>query len=223
AGGWCAPSERIWGFLELETADGLLSIPELISRRGGIEFSKGPTLADLLGDSDFGWSMTEAEVIAGEDTKPCFEIACPDWDEVRMDAVGFCIRAGLLTNSAYPELIRRYLGLGLIAHARTMNAATISAISTAIGAATTFAAVGTPTGSYSATSDILSAVELNAMRIIETNAMSINASVEGIFPLWVKALMRAELSRRNGVDMLSVTDQQLTAWLAQRRVAAQFV
>lgn len=221
AGGWCAPAEQIWGFLELEAADGLLDIPEMTARRGSISFTKGPDLATLLAETDLGWVMTEAEVIAGEDTKPCYEIECPDWDEVTLDAVGYCIRAGLLTNSAYPELIRRYLQLGLIVHARRLNALTISRISTAIGAATTFASVGT--GNYSSTSDLLSAIELNALRVRETYSMPMNSTVEGVFPLWIKGIVRADLSRRTGVELLSVSDQQIEAWFAQRQISAQFV
>lgn len=220
SGGWCAPSEQIWSFCELETMDGLLSIPEMVARRGGVTWTPGPQLSDLLSDEDFGFIQTETEAEAGTE-KPCYDIECPDWDEVRLDAIGFCIRAGILTNAAYPELIRRVLRLGLIAHARRVNATTISRISTAIGAATVFAPVsGT---SYSSTADILSAVELNVIRVREAHALSLTASLEAIFPIWVKAIIRAELARRNGVDLLNVTDAMITSWFTTRGIAAQFV
>jgi hypothetical protein len=221
AGGWCSPSEQIYGFLELESADGLLSIAELTARRGGIQFTKGPTLGELLIEANLGWVMTEAEVEAQVTPKPVFDIECPDWDEVRMDAVGYAIRAGLLTNATYPELLRRYLGLGLIVHARRMNALTIQRISTLIGAATTFAPV-TATA-YSATSDLLSSIELNATRLREQYSMPLNATVEGIFPLWVQGVVRSELSRRPDGSLISVTDQQINAWFAQRKISPQFV
>jgi hypothetical protein len=220
AGGWCAPSEQIWSFCELETMDGLLSIPEMVTRRGGVTWTPGPQLADMLADVNFGFIQTEAQAEAG-DVKPCYNVVCPEWDEVRLDAVGFCIKAGLLTNAAYPELIRRVLALGLIAHARTINATTIARISAAIGAAVAFAPVeGTE---YSSTSDLLSAIELHAIRIRETHAMAENTTVEGVFPIWLKAVIRAELSRRNGVDLLNVTDAMITSWFSTRGVAAQFV
>jgi hypothetical protein len=222
AGGWCAPSEQIYGFLELESADGLLSIPEITARRGGIQFTKGPTLGDLLLEANLGFVQTEAEAEAGE-VKPVFDIDCPDWDEVRMDAVGYALRAGLLTNAAYPELIRRYLGLATIVHARRMNALTISRIAALITATSTFAPVGTPTGVYSATSDLLAAIELGALRIREQYSMALNATVEGVFPIWVPAVIRSELSRRNGVELMSVTDQQIRAWFVQRQINPQFV
>lgn len=221
AGGWCAPSERIWGFCELETMDGLLSIPEMVAKRGGVMWTVGPQLSDLLGDANFGFLQTEAQAEAGT-VKPCYTLACPDWEEVRLDAIGFCIKAGILTNAAYPELIRRVLKLGLIAHARRMNAQTIARISAAIGAATAFAKVsGT---NYSSTADLLAAIELNVIRVREQHAMAVDATMEAIFPLWVKAIVRSELSRRRGgLEMLNVTDAQISQWFATRGIAAQFV
>ncbi len=220
AGGWCAPSERIYGFLEIETADGLLDLPEINSPRGGIQFTKGPDLGTLLVNANLGFTQTEAQAEAGT-VKPIFDITCPAWTDVRMDAVGYAIRAGLLTDAAYPELLRRYLSLGLIVHARRLNALAIGRISTMIGAATVFAPVsGTR---YSAISDFLSAVELNAMRVRETYAMGMNATVEGVFPLWALGVLRSDISRRTGISEFNVTDQQITAWLAARKVRAQFV
>jgi hypothetical protein len=225
AGGWCSPSEQIYGFLELESADGMLSIPEINAKRGGIQFTQGPDLGSLLAETDLGWHLTEAQVIAGATEKPCYEIECPDWDEVRMDAVGFCIRAGLLTNATYPELIRRYLGLGLLVHARRMNALTITQISTLITATSAFAAVQTGGAGYqSTTSDILDAIELNALRIREQYSMPLNSSLEAVFPLWVKAFIRSDLSRRPGeVDFLNISDAQIDQWFRARGIAAQFV
>lgn len=220
AGGWCAPSDIVYGFLELETAEGLLDIPEIQAPRGGIQFTKGPQLGDLLVDADLGWLMTEAQAEAGTYTKPVFDIECPDWDEVRMDAVGYALRAGLLTNATFPELLRRYLALALIVHARRMNKLTIDRISALITATATLATVGT---TPSITADLLDAIELNALRIREQYSMGLRATVEGVFPLWTRMIVRSDLSRRTGVDMLSVTDQQIDAWFTQRQIRPQFV
>ncbi|QNJ55523.1 major capsid hexamer protein [Microbacterium phage Phinky] len=221
AGGWCSPSEIVYGFLELETAEGLLNIAEIQASRGGIQFTKGPQLGDLLINAELGWVMTEAQAEAGTFTKPVFDIDCPDWDEVRMDAVGYALRAGLLTNTTFPEVLRRYLALALIVHARRMNKLTIDRISDLIGTATVFANVGaTP----SLTADLLDSIELNALRIREQYSMGLNATVEAIFPIWVKMLVRSDLSRRLGVEnMLSVTDQQIDQWFKARQIAPQFV
>lgn len=221
AGGWCAPSEQIYGFCELETTEGLLSIPELTARRGGISFTKGPDFGTLFADTDFGFIQTEAQAIAGTE-KPCYAIECPPWQEVRLDAVGFCVTAPILTNAAYPELVRRVLNLAGVGQARRINASTIQRISTIIGTAIDFVEVGAA-GSTSGVSDTLDAVALEALFIRQTNAMSPNATIEGIAPHWLREYFRSDLSRRTGVDMLGVTNAQIDAWFAVRGVRLQYV
>lgn len=63
AGGWCAPSETIYDLCELESRDGLISLPEVRVNRGGIRFTQGPDWADIFTSS--GFCFTEAEDIAG--------------------------------------------------------------------------------------------------------------------------------------------------------------
>lgn len=221
AGGWCAPSEQIWGFCELETTEGLLSIPEITAKRGGIQFTKGPDFGDLFADTNFGFIQTEAEAEAGT-LKPCYEIDCPPWEEVRLDAVGFCVTAPILTNAAYPELVRRVLNLAGVGQARRINQSTIARISAIIGAAVDYVEVGAD-GSTSGVSDTLDAVALQGLRIRQTNAMSPNATIEGIAPHWLREYFRSDLSRRNGVDMLGVTNAQIDAWFAVRGIRLQYV
>jgi hypothetical protein len=82
--------------------DGILSLPEVNVTRGGIKFTKGPQWADIYGN--IGFTQTEAQAIAGT-TKPCYEVTCPTFTDVRLDAVGLCIKAPILTNAAYPEVV----------------------------------------------------------------------------------------------------------------------
>jgi hypothetical protein len=218
AGGWCAPSE-IWydSFLRLEDANaGLLSIPEVTARRGGINFTKGPDFATLFADADFGFIQTEAQAEAAT-PKPCYAVECPPFEEVRLDAVGFCITAGILTNAAYPELIRRVLELALVGQRRRINASTIARISTAAGAAIDYAEVG------GATSDLLDALTIQALRLRYQYTMNPNTTIEVILPVWAKEVVRADLSRRTGVEMLAVSDQQINTFFGARGLSVQFV
>jgi hypothetical protein len=216
AGGWCAPSETLYDFCSLETTEGLLSIPEVTARRGGINFTKGPDFAALMADPDFGFIQTEAQAEAGT-PKPCYAVECPPFQEVRLDAIGFCITAGLLTNAAYPELIRRVLELAVVGHARSVNAETIARISTLIGAAVDHAEIG------ATTSDVLDALDLQATRLRYMYSMSPNATIEVILPLWAKNIIKSDLSRRTGVDMLSISDADISRYLGARNLSAQFV
>jgi hypothetical protein len=216
AGGWCAPSETLYDFCSLETTEGLLSIPEVTARRGGINFTKGPDFAALLADADFGFIQTEAEAEAGT-VKPCYAVECPPFTEVRLDAIGFCITAGILTNAAYPELVRRVLELAVVGQARRLNAATIQRISTIVGAAVDHAEIG------ATTSDVLDALDLQATRLRYMYSMSPTATIEVILPLWAKNIIKSDLSRRTGVDLLSVSDQDVNRYLGARNLSAQFV
>jgi hypothetical protein len=215
AGGWCAPSEQVYGFCELETVSGLLSIPEVQARRGGISFTKGPDYAALA--ATWGFLQTEAQAEAGT-VKVCHEIDCPDWEEVRLDAIGFCLTAPVLTNSAFPELINRVLQIGAVAHAHKVNAEIISRISTMIGTAINWAEVG------GATSDVLDAAELQAERLRYTYSLAPGATIEAVFPIWAKGALRADVGRRLNIENpLNVTDAAMMAWFQVRGIAPQFV
>lgn len=222
AAGWCAPSETLYEFCELETTEGLLDIPEVTARRGGISFTKGPDFMTLMSDSDFGFIQTEAVVEAGETPKPCYAIECPPFSEVRLDAIGFCITAGLLTNAGYPELVRRILNLAGVGHARRKSQSTINRISTAIGTAINWTEVGGANGS--GTADFLGAAELQALRIRQSLAMAPDAPIEGIAPYWGRAAVRHELSRRLGLtDPFRITDADVDNYLAVRNIRIQWV
>ena len=215
AGGWCAPSETIYGnFLSLETVSGILDLPTANADRGGINFTKGPDYASIA--ATWGFMQTEAQAIAGTE-KTCYPVACPPFEELRLDAIGFCITAGILTEAAYPELIDRVLQIGTVAHAHKVNASVISRILGYVGAAVDHVELG------SATADILDAVELQAMRLRYTYSMDPEATVESFFPVWAIALFRSDLARRSGVDMLAISRADVERWFAVRGVRAQWV
>lgn len=222
AGGWCAPSEIDYGFCELETTEGLIDVPEVQAKRGGISFTKGPDFATLFADTDFGFIQTETQAEAGT-TKPCYAVECPPFQEVRMDAIGFCITAGLLTNASYPELVRRVLNLAGVGHARRKSKSTIDRILAAITKAYTWAPVSA-VDATSATADILAGLEFHALLIRQTLAMSPTATIEGFAPYWLRPAIRADLSRRLGLpDPLKVTDADVDGWLALRGIRLQYV
>jgi hypothetical protein len=217
AGGWCAPSETLYDFYSLEQVDGILSIPEFQVKHGGINFTTGPSYSDLTADANFGFLQTEAQAEAG-DAKTCFQIDCPDWEDVRMDAIGFCIKAGILTEAQFPELIRRFLQMGATAHAHKMNAQVISRIATALGTAVDY----TEQGSGSA--DLLNAIELNAEVIRYQFSMKIGATIEVVLPAWARLIFRQDLALRVGAEgSYSITDAQIAQWFSVRGLAVQWV
>lgn len=322
AGGWCAPSETLYDLCSLESRDGLLSLPEVAVRRGGIRFTQGPDWATIFANTGFcfteaddqsgNYSLTDevntlteggagltsftltvngqttaaiAEpstpatvqaalealsnvapgdvyvagggqpftytlywrgALANQDVtvsatptggtgtvtvatptaggqpgggKPCDVVECPTFTDVRLDVCGVCIQSGMLLNRAYPEAVQRYVSGALTAH---MHRVATNVLTDMIAGSTAISP--TQLGSENAaTAPLLSAIELQAEDIKYRYRMSRGATLEAIFPFWVRGVIRADLSRRNGVELLSVTDAQIDAWFRARGINAQFI
>lgn len=57
SGGWCAPSEILYGnLLELESRDGLISVPEIGISRGGINYTTGVDFWDIYNGTGFDYT-----------------------------------------------------------------------------------------------------------------------------------------------------------------------
>lgn len=225
AGGWCAPSETLYDLLELESRDGMLSLPEVGIARGGISFTTGPDFGDLY--SQFtGFQFTEEEDEDGlyqpsaegnvEGPKPFHRIECPDFQEVRLEVAGLGIQAGLLMSRGYPEVIARAIRGALVAHEHRLNGVMIQRL---VAGSTAVTMPSTP----GATASILNSIELQATHYRYTHRLPQNATLEAVFPLWLRGAMRADLARREGLEVFEVNDARLNSWLASRQIAPQFV
>lgn len=230
SGGWCAPSETIYDLCELESRDGLLSVPEINLSRGGLRYTQGPDYSSIYADT--GFCYTEAEDIAGDydgeggGVKPCFHVDCPDFLEERMGLCGVCLTAGLLQARGYPEMIARTMRGALIGHEHRMNANIITQMisgGTAVTGHTGSTAITMPASQVGATAPLLTAIELQVEHMKHLHRMSRSTTLEAVFPYWVRGAIRSDLSRRLGVDMMSVPDSRIEAWFRERGVAAQFV
>jgi hypothetical protein len=216
AGGWCAPSTNYYDLLQLETTTGALDLPEITVVRGGINFTKGPDFSDIY--TSTGFLQTEADAEAGTE-KTFLEVDCPDWEEIRLDAIGYGVKAPILTASpaGFPELVRRYLEGALVAHWHKVNAYVINKVVTALGSVQDFTEYGSATG------DLLNAIEVAAWSLRYAYRLGENATLEAMFPMWVRGAIRADLSRQNGVSMQATTDAQITSWFTMRGIRPQFV
>lgn len=228
SGGWCAPSETRYDLLELESRDGLFSLPTVGLVRGGIRQTLGPDFSDLF-TTFTGFHYTEEEDIAGNydgtfdpeapeasGTKPCHRIECPEFNEYRLELDGICITAGLLQQRGYPELIARTLRGVLVAHDHRMagrKLASVEAGSTAI----TMPAVG------ATTYGLLEAIEMQIEHSYTKYRVSRSITMEAVFPYWVRGAIRSDLARATGQNRFDVTDAQIAAWFAARGASPQFV
>lgn len=225
SGGWCAPSETLYELCEMETNSGLVVFPEIMATRGGFFHTTGPLFSDLYDDS--GFCFTEAQDIAGDynpdiggnQAKPCFTVGCPEFTETRLDVCGICVRAGYLQSRAYPEMIDRTVRGILVAHRHRMAARLIASVVS--GSTTvTMPVVDVNPG---AISPVLEALEMQKLSINYAHRRDPNAVVEVILPVWFHAWVRADASRRPGIDLISLSDERINAWLRERGIMAQFV
>jgi hypothetical protein len=215
AGGWCAPSETIYDLCPGETVEGILSLPEINVKRGGIRYTRGPSFAEIYAAPTF--AMTEAQAIAGSVTKTCIDVTCPAFTEVRLDAVGLCLKVPILTQSAYPELIQRWISGSLVAFQHKMNARVLNALVAGSGAARVFTGLG------ATSTDTLQALELVIMGQRQKYRLGIGATLEVVVPLWVKGAIRADIARRNGRDAVAVTDAELSSVFSGIGANVQYV
>ena len=222
--GWCSPSEVLYDLAEeAETTDGVFSLPEVQVPRGGLRHTLGPDFQSIFTEDAISWNFTEDEVEAGDydgyggGSKPTFFVPCPEFTEDRMDVAGVIIRAGLLQNVTYPETIERLVRGALIAHTFKQSGRFLSEI---VNGSTAVTMPGNPAGTIS---PILDAIELQVEDYKQRHRIGRGRSLEAVFPYWVRGAIRADLSRRQGVDMLSVSNDQIAGYVAQRGVSAQFV
>lgn len=225
AGGWCAPSETLYDLVELESRDGLFSLPEITVGRGGISRTLGPTFSDIYADTN-DWDYSEEQDLAGDydgaggGTKPCMTIDCPEFEEFRMRVAGLCIQAGLLQARGYPEMIARVTRGVLTAHEHKMSGRRINAIETG----STPVTYGTlPLG---AVAPVLTAIEQQVEHFRYTHRLTRTTTIEAVLPYWVRPALRTDLALVSGVspaDRFNVTDAQIDAWFRSRGINPQYV
>jgi len=231
AGGWCAPSEIVYDLLELESRDGLFSMPEINIARGGIQWTTGPDFTTIY--SATGFAYTEANDIAGNyavdgtdlhqgtgstGPKPCYTVPCPSFVEARLQLAGLCISAGLLQQRGYPEVIARTVRGALVAHDHKMSVRKINAL---VAGST---AVTMGQGTVGSLAPLLTAIELQTEHYKYIRRMSRSITLEAVFPFWVRGAIRSDMALRQGVsDMMDITDAQINGWFASRGINPQFV
>lgn len=219
AGGWCAPAEQKYDICTLAELDGILDVPTISMPRGSISYFRQldySTVATAIAAGQF--CFTDAELVAEPPVvKPCFEIPCATPVEATLDACGLCLRAGLLQQKAFPELIAAWLELALIAHAHFLNARNIAQIVAGSGAVQAVA------GSFGAIAAFLDAVALKATDYRLDNGMAEDAALEIFAPFWVPVVLWTDHNRRQFGSEDSFTKADLTAKLAELNVRAQWV
>jgi len=235
-GGWCAPSETRYDFFNIACEDGMIDLPTFGVTRGGIQYPVSPSLADALGggtafagfaatfsntSTPFLW--TEADDIAaatGSPTKPCIRVPCPDFGEERLEAYGYCLTAGNLTDDAYPEATQNTLQLLMSAHAHVINARLIALMLARSTAATSITG-GAATDA--AAPRIYNAVGLAATDYRARYGMCIDDVLEVVLPYWVRDVIQADLAWKAGVELGDIPLSEVNRYFTARNIAVQWV
>jgi hypothetical protein len=228
--GWCAPSEQLYDLCPIRmTAEGLIDLPSVTARRGGIRYPANFDWSAIWGST--GFYLTEAEAIAGV-PKSCVEVPCPtEFEECRMDVSGMCIRTPILMERGWPERVEQFMQGSLLVHAHKMNArkiAKMESLSTAI----TFPAVANPdpgavisdSHGPGAVESLLSILELQVQYQRYRERLSQNQTLELIAPYWVRGILKSDLRKKLGIDnRWNITDSQVDGYLRAVGVNPQYV
>lgn len=219
--GWCAPSETIYSTCSQITATGLLDLPTIGARRGGIRHNRGIDFSTIFGGGTGYNILTEAQVIA-DTVKTCVQIPCPEFVDDRLKVAALCLTGDLLQNVGYPEFVNTFIDGAIAAQAHNVNRdiiATIVAGSTAVNLST----VDPWVTDGSVVSQVMSAAELAVMDIRYRLRLDPGATIEMGFPLWLPAQMRADWIRRNGPMDPDLVDAKIASMFATRGVRPQYV
>lgn len=221
AGGWCAPSEQLYDFCAVPLATDLVSLPEITIRRGGVRWPVEPDLSAIFDSFEFFFTEPQLEALPPV-VKNCVEIPCPDeFEEIRLNAVGYCVEAGILQTQGWPELIEWFMQSLTQEHLRALSRRTILdmvAGSTPISITNTSNVLG-----VSASSTLLNTLELMAVNLRLKKGLARGSLIEGVAPNWLHAVIRADFAMQEGLDIKSVTDAQINSWFSARGIAFQFV
>jgi len=229
AAGWCAPSENDYSLLEIETIDGIISLPEVMIRRGGINFTVGPDFAAIFGGSGY-FHQTEAQVIAAT-AKTCMVVPCPSFTDVRLEVDGVCITGAFLQDRGYPEMVARFVRGAMVAHAHKLN---IFVINKLVAGSTLFdytnvanmPVTTSESKDLTTLSRLLAVAGAQIMDMRYKYRMGKNASLEAVLPYWVVESIRADVQRRTGLDPQTAFNlgvAQIEAWFAVRGARVQWV
>lgn len=217
AAGWCAPSENVYSYIADYVVDGLSKTPEVKAPRGGLNITTGPERSSQGAALDgFGFVQTEAEAEAGT-VKTCETIVCPEFEDHRLDAMGYCYKIPLLTQKAYPELITDALKFAGVLYAHKVNERVI-ADKVALSVVRSFSGYGP------SFTDALEALSVLAVKERRKWNVGVNAVMTVEVPVWAQEVLRADMSRRSGLALDDVaTDQKIAAHFAARRLNVEYV
>lgn len=219
--GWCSPSETIYTTCNQVTTSGLLRVPEIGARRGGIRHNQGIQFDSIFGSGTGFNILTEEQVIA-DTVKTCVTVPCPPFVDDRLKVAALCLTGDILQDRAYPEFVKEFIQGAVAVQAHNVNRQIIADI---VSDSTAVTLTGNQpwTSDGSVVSQVLSASNVAATDIRYRLRLDIDATLEAIYPLWLRAAMRDDWIRRNGPMDPDLTDAMIMSMFATRKIAPQWL
>ncbi len=228
AGGWQAPSEQVYTFCKVPPAVNLISLPEPEGNlsRGGIRYPIESDMSSLLTDFAFQFHFTETQLEAvdggGEPTaiKAWSEIPGVDsFLEFRLSVLGYAVMVGILHQQGWPESVAHDIERLMVRHQHGISWRTINEMVSGSGAVKVV-----PTATIlGTTSSVLNGLALQALNLRLDKGLDTDAPIEGVAPVWLKEVIRADITMRDGLDALYVSDEQINDFLVRRGIYLQYV
>lgn len=226
SGGWCAPSEQLYDFCDVPDPTNLVSLPEVNIERGGVRWPQEPDVSALLSNYAFQFYFTEQQLEAldgnGDPTaiKELIEVTCPEtFNELRLNAIGWGVKLGILQDQAWPELTEWWLRTFTAAHLRGISWRTVNDMVAGSGTPIVFNAENT-IGAVGAT---LNSLGLAAINLRLKRGLPETTIIEGVAPSWLREVLRADLALRDGRDNLAVSNGEIDGWFSARNISLQFI
>lgn len=237
--GWCALGEISYEFCPPSIVDGIVDVPTVTARRGSLTWPQSPQFHEIY--SGVGWCYTPAQIdnmqlppytgtppippgyydpAVGPAEKDCYKISCPPNADLVLQPCGLCLQASILHERTYPELIRYTVAQALVAHAHKMNCRILTQME-ALGEQVDLTANANL--GPGATAVMLEAIEMQVEWLRYRHRLGINTTMEMVAPVWMRGILRADLSKRMGIDLLEVDNARLDRFLRSRGVRPQWV
>jgi len=151
-------------------------------------------------------------------------VPVPTFGETRLEVEGVQIEHDIVQNALWPELTRDVVRRAMAAHEHKMNARYLARMSTAPANTSPFSlTLGSDIDGDETTSGVLGAISLAAADYRYRYRMRRKATVEMPAPIWLLDWIRADMSRRAGVNYFDVSDEQINAWFTRRGIRPQWV
>ena len=129
AGGICAPPEVLYGFYNIATSAGILTLPTVNTPHGAVSLPVFPpwvTFSASPGSLPNGQPTNDASETPSPATKPVYVFDCPDFEDCVVSAWPTILQFGNFASRFYPEAIANVTSLAVVAAARTLNTARIA-------------------------------------------------------------------------------------------------